>query len=112
MHHFVFTEMSVSTEFSFHKMYIHSCQTSFISLFILFLEVETALRSDNKKQVDISDPFLFPKLEDGSMITFHSILVPRKLEPESQEFGSTSTSDQGKKFRVLGSTKKATMTTI
>ena len=70
----------------------------------MFLEVEDALPSDIKKQVDISDPFLFPKLEDGLTTTFPSFSVSRKLEPESQEFGSTSISDQGKKFRVPGST--------
>ena len=85
-------------------MYVHCCQASFISLLIMFLEVEDALPSDIKKQVDISDPFLFPKLEDGPTTTFPSILVPCKLEPESQKFGSTSISDQGKKLRVPAST--------
>jgi hypothetical protein len=63
----------------------------------MFLEVEDTLPSDIKKWVDISGPLLFPKLEDGPVTTFPSISVPRKLEPESQEFGLTSISDQGKK---------------
>ena len=68
----------------------------------MFLEVDDALPSDIKEQVDSSDPTLFPKLEDGPMGTFPSISAACKFEPESKEFGFTSITDQGKNFRVLG----------
>ncbi|XP_065582529.1 zinc finger protein 16-like [Artemia franciscana] len=58
-------------------------------------EVDDPLPSNIKKQVDILDPLLFPKREDCPMRTFSSILVPCKIEPDSQEFGSTSPTDQG-----------------
>ena len=71
----------------------------------MFSEVDDALPSDIKKQVDILDPLMFPKLEDGRMSTFPSISVSCKFEPESQKFGSTSVRDESKHFRVPGSTK-------
>ena len=71
----------------------------------MFSEVDDALPSDIKKQVDILDPLMFPKLEDGPMSTFPSISVSCKFEPESQKFGSTSIRDEGNHFRFLGSTK-------
>jgi hypothetical protein len=66
----------------------------------MFLEVDGALPSDIKKHADSSDPFLFPKIEDGPMSTFPSILVPFKPQPDSQELGSTSITDQGKNLEL------------
>jgi hypothetical protein len=62
----------------------------------MFLEAGDALLSDIKKQVDLIDPPMLPKLEVDPMNTFHSISIPCKLEPDSQEFSSTSITDQGK----------------
>jgi hypothetical protein len=66
----------------------------------MFLDVDEALRSDIEKQVDSSALFILPKLEDSPISTFPSISVPCKFEPESQELGSMSITDQGKDFRV------------
>jgi len=103
---FVAISLTESTEFFPHKiLYTFLSNMFYIRFNFMFLEVDDPLPSDIKKQVDILDPLLFPKREDYPMRTFSSILVPCKIEPDSQEFGSTSPSDQGKNFRVRGSTK-------
>ena len=66
----------------------------------MFLDIVDVLPSDIKKEVGSSDPVMFPKLEDGLMSTFPSILVPFKLEFDFRESGSISITDQGKNFRV------------
>jgi len=66
----------------------------------MFLDFVEALPRHIQKQVDSPDPFIFPKLEDGSMSTFPSISAPSNIESDSQEFGSTFNTDQGKNFRV------------
>ena len=56
-------------------------------------EIFDALPSDIK-EVDSSDPAMFPELEYGLMSTSPSISVPFKLESDFQESGSISITEQ------------------
>ncbi|XP_065566047.1 uncharacterized protein LOC136030886 isoform X3 [Artemia franciscana] len=67
------------------------------SISITDQDIVDVLPSEIKKEVDSSDPVMFPKLEDGLMSTFPSISVPFKLESDFQESGAISITDQAVK---------------
>ncbi|KAK2720164.1 hypothetical protein QYM36_004159, partial [Artemia franciscana] len=69
-----------------------------------FSEVEDALPSHNEEVFGVPNLLLFPKREDIALGNFTEFSGPCKLQPDTQESGSTSTDSQGVADTSLGNT--------